>query len=154
MGAIRLVDWRAERKRVHRSSASGWSRTPHPWLLRRDSLPSVSSSLSPFPSCPRVVNQPSAGCLGPTAPTFLFPGAGLGRTGSARIWVSGADNLQREIEWSTPIIVPGLFLPSSRLAARFRERRRRRCRKRIAGPPRHYSDSLSSLPAATNAGSF
>lgn len=86
----------------------------------------------------------------------LSPGAGPGRTGSARIWVSGTDNLQREIEWSTPITVPGCsylptYLPSRVSAARIRGRRRRRCRKRIAGPPRHYSDSLSSLPAATSA---
>jgi len=91
---------------------------PQPWLLRLpDFPPSVSSSL-PYPH-PRRVPPPlsnPAGCLGPVAADGLFfPGAGPGRTGSARIWVSGADNLQREIEWSTPITVPGLFLPSSRL---------------------------------------
>lgn len=32
---------------------------------------------------------------------------GSGGTGSARIWVSGADNLPREIEWSIPITVGG-----------------------------------------------
>ena len=58
---------------------------------------------------------------------FLFPGAEPGRTGSARIWVSGADNLQRKIEWSTPIIVVArAYLCSS---ATLQIPKRRRCRQ-------------------------
>lgn len=112
-----MTDWRVGRKRVHRSFASGWSHALNPDFcaspISSPSLPSISSSLlSPHPLIPSPLTS-FTGCLGPSAVDGLFfPGAEPGRTGSARIWVSGADNLQREIEWSTPITVLGLFLPS------------------------------------------
>lgn len=112
-----MTDWEADRKRVHRSFASGWSHALSPDFCTSPIPPGL--SLLPFrafiPRVPPPLTNP-VGCLGPVAADGLFfPGAGPARTGSARIWVSGADNLQREIEWSTPITVPGLFLPSSRL---------------------------------------
>ena len=48
---------------------------------------------------------------------------GVGGTGSARIWVSGADNLPREIEWSIPLTVaPALFGRGRRRRRRWRRR--------------------------------
>lgn len=89
------------------------------------------SSLSLFQSV-NVVQVPSsllnrAIQRGRPFARFLFPGAEPGRTGSARIWVSGADNLQRKIEWSTPIIVVArAYLCSS---ATLQIPKRRRCRQ-------------------------
>jgi len=98
--------------------------------LRQDeAIPSALTSAPPrfspvclfFPSEPSfllrapIINQPRWMPGAHRRRRFLLPGGGTGRTGSARIWVSGEDNLQREIEWSTPITVPELFLSSSRL---------------------------------------
>lgn len=130
-----------------------------PWLQRLSDSPLRLSPL-PFraviPRVPPPLTSPPTGCLGPVAADGLFFPEGGTRQNrkcpdmsfrrgqfATRNWMIDSDNRPGGCSYLAVDYAYSRTAPSPL------------CRKRIAGPPRHYCDSLSSLPASTvHAGSL